>query len=186
MPTYSEWDENEVPVGYLITFRTYGTWLHGDERGSVDKHNNTYGTPRVRANDARENFERSLLKRPPVVLAADMRMAVEMAIREVCEHRDWILRAINVRTNHAHAVASTGERNESAVLNAFKAYSTRKMRVLGCWNSDRSPWADKGSQKVLWNTNSLWYACNYVENDQGPDLDDFDGWLQKQRENHLR
>ena len=27
------WDDNEFPLAYLITFRTYGTWLHGDERG---------------------------------------------------------------------------------------------------------------------------------------------------------
>ncbi|HMT07731.1 MAG TPA: hypothetical protein PKA82_06975 [Pyrinomonadaceae bacterium] len=25
----SDFDENEFPLGYLITFRTYGTWLHG-------------------------------------------------------------------------------------------------------------------------------------------------------------
>jgi len=25
---------------YLITFTTYGTWVHGDERGSVDREHN--------------------------------------------------------------------------------------------------------------------------------------------------
>ena len=24
------WDDNEYPLTYLITFRTYGTWLHGE------------------------------------------------------------------------------------------------------------------------------------------------------------
>jgi hypothetical protein len=24
------------PTAYFITFHTYGTWLHGDERGSTD------------------------------------------------------------------------------------------------------------------------------------------------------
>ena len=34
-----------VPLAYLITFRTYGTWLHGDARGSVDREHNVFGTP---------------------------------------------------------------------------------------------------------------------------------------------
>ncbi len=180
MATYREWEDNTIPYGYLITFRTYGTWLHGDERGSVDRLNNIYMTPRIKKIAARERYHRSLMKRPPVVLDSEMRMSVEMAIREVCDHKNWLLRAINVRTNHAHAVATTSDRNHSKVLNAFKAYSTRKMRERGCWVLDQSPWSDKGSQRVLWNANSLWYACNYVLNAQGPDLDDYDAWLSRQ------
>jgi hypothetical protein len=34
-----------VPLAYFITFHTYGTWIHGDDRGSVDRHHNLYGTP---------------------------------------------------------------------------------------------------------------------------------------------
>jgi hypothetical protein len=28
---YERWEENTFPLAYLLTFRTYGTWLHGDE-----------------------------------------------------------------------------------------------------------------------------------------------------------
>ncbi len=46
-----DWDENEGPLAYLITFRTYGTWLHGDDRKSVDRHGkNIYGTPKILPN----------------------------------------------------------------------------------------------------------------------------------------
>ena len=110
------------------------------------------------------------------------RKAVEIAIREVCKHRKWTLRAINVRTNHVHVVVSTSDRDSSKVLNAFKAYATRKMRELGCWNFDETPWVDKGSQRVLWNGVALASACEYVLYGQGSDLDDFDGWLQKKGE----
>jgi hypothetical protein len=24
------YEENEFPIAYLLTFRTFGTWLHGD------------------------------------------------------------------------------------------------------------------------------------------------------------
>jgi hypothetical protein len=29
---YIDFQDRSTPVGYLITFRCYGTWLHGDER----------------------------------------------------------------------------------------------------------------------------------------------------------
>lgn len=182
MPTYREWEDNDIPYGFLITFRSYGTWLHGDERGSVDRNHNTYGSPRIPENAGLKKLSRSTMKRPPVVLNRKMRKAVEIAIREVCQHRGWTLRAINVRTNHVHVVVSTSDRDHSKVLNAFKAYSTRKMRELGCWASDATPWVDKGSQRVLWNGYALAAACDYVVHGQGPDLDDFDGWLKKKGE----
>ena len=35
------WNDTEIPLAHLSTFRSYGTWLHGDKRGSVDRsHNN--------------------------------------------------------------------------------------------------------------------------------------------------
>ena len=46
-----DWDDNQFPLAYLITFRTFGTWLHGDDRGSMDRHGkNIYGTERIAPN----------------------------------------------------------------------------------------------------------------------------------------
>ncbi len=36
------WNDTDIPLAYLITFRSYGTWLHGDERGSVNRFRNQY------------------------------------------------------------------------------------------------------------------------------------------------
>jgi hypothetical protein len=30
------WNDRDIPLAYLTTFRCYGTWLHGDDRGSVE------------------------------------------------------------------------------------------------------------------------------------------------------
>ncbi len=59
-------------------------------------------------------------------------------------------------------------------MNAFKANATRQMRMDGCWNSDRSPWTEKGSKRRLWNEQSIERAVNYVLFGQGDDLPDFD------------
>jgi len=43
---YIDFQDRTSPLGYLITFPCYGTWLHGEERGSVDRRRyNRYGTP---------------------------------------------------------------------------------------------------------------------------------------------
>src|SRR5437764_184502 len=99
-----DFDDNEFPLAYLITLRTYGTWLHGDERGSMDRKHNVYGTPKISANHRLRKSDQGLLKHPPITLNAKQRQVVETAVREVCACRPYILRAINVRTNHVHTV----------------------------------------------------------------------------------
>jgi hypothetical protein len=39
------WNDTDIPLAHLITFRSYGTWLHGDKRGSVDRFHNQYKSP---------------------------------------------------------------------------------------------------------------------------------------------
>lgn len=126
------WNDTDIPLAYLITFRTCGTWLHGDLRGSVDRYNNVYGAPKVEHKPSRKDFEKSLLGREPVILNADRRRCVELALRETCEKRDWRMVAANVRTNHAHSVVATGALNADTTLNALKANATRIMRANGC------------------------------------------------------
>jgi hypothetical protein len=121
-------NEEHIPLAYLITFRCYATWMHGDERGSVDRARNQYGTPFIPQNDGWREYSTHLTKREPATLDAAQRAAVDLAIRETCEIRCWLLRAINVRSNHVHAVVSALVRPE-LILTALKANSTRQMRA---------------------------------------------------------
>jgi REP element-mobilizing transposase RayT len=163
--------QDEVfPLGYLITFRTYGTWLHGDERGSIDRFHNRFGTPRIPQNKQWKKYNRSLLSQPPLVkLSRRQRKAVEEAIRETCKIRKWGVWVTNIRTNHVHAVVSAACKPEK-ILSAFKANATRKLREEGCWNSSRSPWVEKGSKRYLWTEQDVINAVVYVEYDQGEPL----------------
>src|SRR5947209_567065 len=87
-----EFNESHIPLAYLITFRCYGTWLHGDERGAVDRDHNVYGTPFLPRRDKLEEEERRRLKPAPVELDVARRGIVDQAVREVCQHRNWALR----------------------------------------------------------------------------------------------
>jgi REP element-mobilizing transposase RayT len=149
-PTSREFNEEHVPLAYLITFRSYGTWLHGDKRGSMDRHYNRYGSPKIPRNDPWREYNRRSLTQPPTRLDRRRRSAVDAAIRETCEIRKWSLWALNVRSNHVHAVV-TANCDPDRVMTAFKANATRKMRDSGCWKSSGTPWVRRGSKKRLWN-----------------------------------
>jgi hypothetical protein len=44
---YIDFQDRSQQLGYLITIRSYGTWLHGDARGSMDRRNyNKFGGPK--------------------------------------------------------------------------------------------------------------------------------------------
>jgi REP element-mobilizing transposase RayT len=169
----SEFNESGIPLAYFISFRCYGTWLHGDERGSVDHSHNTYGTPMLMPDEKRRREMRSRMKRDPVELTATRRAAVEEAVRETCDKRKWVLKAINVRTNHVHCVVTAIGKPEP-VMNAFKANATRKMVDAGALQRGIKPWSRHGSTRYLWTEESVARASYYVINCQGDDLPNFD------------
>ncbi len=168
------WNDTDIPIAHLISFRCYGTWLHGDERGSINRLNNIYQSPYIEPNAGWKNQNAAKLKGEPVRLSAAQRKVVDTAVREVCEIKHWLLHAISIRTNHGHTVVSIGEASSSAALNTFKAYATRHLRSSGLWTLSHSPWSNKGSRRHIWNQESLHRAIDYVVNGQGGPLPDFD------------
>lgn len=155
---------------YFITFHTYGTWLHGHERGSVDDDHNELNTPLLAPSPSRLQRERDLSKHPPITLNAERRFVVERTIREVCEHRGWKLHAMNARTTHVHLVVSASQSPER-VLNDLKAYCTRRMREAAVLNGDQQPWSHHGSTRYLHSDHSFVRAIAYVLEEQGSQLE---------------
>ena len=167
------WNDTDTPLAYFISFRTYGTWLHGDKRGSIDRSHNRYRSPYIAQDERRQHCNEQRLKAQPLILNRRQRSSIKTAILETCDIRRWTLMAINIRTNHIHTVV-TAHKKPSIVLNAFKANATRQLREDGLWLEPFSPWADKGSKRNLWNEQSVARAIDYVLNGQGDDLPDFD------------
>ena len=167
------WNYTDTPLAYLISFRTYGTWLHGDDRGSTDRFRNQYRSPHINPNTKWQKYNQELLKVEPLRLGVRQRRTVAIAIRETCRIRKWELLALNVRTNHVHVVVTANQIPERA-LNAFKANATAQLRENELWPYSFTPWADKGSNRRLWNESSVARAIDYVFNGQGDELPDFD------------
>ena len=168
-----DWDDNEYPLAYLITFRTHGTWLHGDARGSVERHGrNVYGSERIGLDPMFSVKMDENLAVEPFLLDRLRRGCVERAIRSVCAIRNYGLSAINVRTNHAHIVASAGT-GPNIMMSAFKANATRELREAGLAEVGQKVWSRGGSTRYLWKEHHLERAIEYTINGQGDDLPDF-------------
>jgi REP element-mobilizing transposase RayT len=164
-----EFNTSGVPLAYLITIRSYGTWLHGDARGSIDRHNNSYGWPYAPRNHTLESHIKKTLAHEPILLDAKSREAIEMSITNTCTTLKWRLYAQNARTNHVHVVVSS-LRHPDKVLLSLKAYATHYLRERGLWTKDGTPWAEKGSKRFLWTEDDVRWAVDYVLNRQGDPL----------------
>jgi REP element-mobilizing transposase RayT len=173
---FDEFETNEFPLAYFITIRSYGTWLHGDERRSVDVHEgrNIYGAPRVRPN---LNFEERMEKemsQPPMALDPIQRKEVDAAIRELCTDRRYDLKALNVRTNHAHSVVSAQVKPER-IADAMKARATKRLRDKGLVAPGRKVWSRGRSRRRLWKPRHVEAAIRYTLYEQ--DQCSFDAWM---------
>ncbi len=154
------------PVAFLLTWTCYGTWLHGDERGSVDADHNAPGSAFLPPDDTRLLHEVRTASHRLVKLAPAAREIVEATIKTHCEIRSWTLQAANVRTNHVHVVVSCPVHPKEAMIQ-LKAWSTRKLRQAGLMEENAPVWTEGGSRPWLWNEESLRRAIDYVNDYQG-------------------
>ncbi len=164
---YPNWDDNTFPLAYLLTFRTYGTWLHGDERTSVKRDGwNRYGDPRYKPNPNLEKWMSEEMNGTPFILTDAMRVLVDRSNRELCERRGFGLRAQNVRTNHAHVVLSAAQKPER-IVDALKANATKNLRESGLVGVDQRIWSRGRSRRYLWKPRHVDAAIEYTLYGQG-------------------
>lgn len=158
------------PLAYFLTWTCYGTWLHGDPRGSVDDDHKLHGSPYLSTRRTRRRFEFNHLRQRPVLLDDAARRIVANVIAAHCWHRSWQLLAANVRTNHVHVVVGgCAEAPIERVLSELKAWATRRLRETGRVARATRVWTHHGSTKYLWDPRSVQDAVSYVANGQGED-----------------
>lgn len=170
---YIEFQDRSVPKAYFLSFRGYGTWLHGDERFSMDRKNfNRFGGDKIVGNSGLRQKEYSQLKNSPFIFNGEKRKIIDEVVREVCEYRKYHLIAINIRTNHVHCIISGGDKPES-IMTTLKSYITRRFRENLKISSETKICSRHGSTKYLWTDEHIEKAVDYVINGQGDDLPNF-------------
>ena len=149
------------PLAYLLTWRTYGTWLPGDARGSIHRRANHFGDRTASAHPGREKYARQELKHASVLLTEHQRLVVEGANQETAEHAGWTVIGQSARTNHVHVVISTLCEPERA-MNSLKSWATRRLREAGLLDGETKPWERHGSTRYLWTEHDVDRAVRYV------------------------
>jgi REP element-mobilizing transposase RayT len=161
-----------TPLAYLITFTCHGTWLHGDERGSVDREHHTPGTPVLPANSARQSHEQQLLSEPRYLLDQPRRLVTLHAICEVADRKNWMLHAVHVRSNHVHVVVTAAGPPER-VMNDIKTAASRRLNKAFASEQERCRWTRHGSTRYLWTQQAVAEKVHYVLHEQGEPMERF-------------
>ena len=155
MTRHSSFNADE-PLAYMLTWTTYGTWLPGDERGW-----NRRGKPEIQPPSALfVEMARSRMKEPAFHLLPAHRRIVEETIRNHCEIRGWRLHAINVRTNHVHAVLTAPGYHPATAREQLKSWCTRKLKHAGVRRN--RCWTEGGSCRWINQEDDLETAITYV------------------------
>ncbi len=144
---------------WLLTWTTYGTWLPGDQRGSVRGRNNVVGTPLMRPNPARERAARAAMAAEPTYLTAPQAEVLLTQFHETADHRGWELRAAAVMRNHVHVVLGVpGDPKPETLLRDLKSYGSRALGRKG----SRTWWTRSGSRRKLPDVAAIAAAVRYV------------------------
>ena len=154
------------PIGYLITFTTYGSWLHGSNKGSVDDEHCCWGRPFAEVNTGRQVFESQQMKNPVFLMDQSMRELALSTVIEICRKRNWELYAMHARSNHIHIVINSQEEAKK-MMGDIKAWLSRRLRGSFSDLGKRKLWTHHGSTKYLWNENALLKAIKYTIQGQG-------------------
>jgi REP element-mobilizing transposase RayT len=149
------------PLGYFITFTTYGSWLHGDRRGSILRGETTKFLPE---NPALRAYEESIQEHQAFVLDSEAQEIVKQTILETCRFREWLLYAAHIRSTHVHLVLKADARPERVLID-LKAYATRMLKKNG-YKQPRF-WTRHGSTRYLNTTSQLNKSIHYIISEQG-------------------
>jgi REP element-mobilizing transposase RayT len=152
------------PIAWFITWTTYGTWLHGDPRGSF--RDRTYLPPHPEI----EKANRSALTGDIVYLTDRQRAIVDAALVNECSAQGWHIHAGNVRTNHVHLVVSAARpgtfvRSRLKAL-AAKALSDNADLPMAGDNGRKRWWTEKGNINPIETEKALEETTVYVRDFQ--------------------
>jgi hypothetical protein len=156
-------------LAHLVTFRTYGTWVTGDGRGSLQHATGVRPPRNMPAIVGLAAAMEARMRQPAVVFGPDERGCVERAMIAECDFRGWTNHALAVRTNHVHVVISAAVA-PGRILVALKAHATLRLRERGLAAPDGKVWSRGGDVRVLSSPFALARATEYVAHGQGPAL----------------
>ena len=165
-----------MPLAYFITFSTYGTWLHGTDKGkgSVDRDHKECGGEFAAADPGRVDGVREAMTQPPYLLDAVRRTVVCDAIVALARVKGWRLLAVHVRSNHVHVVIAA-DREADRLMADLKARASRDLNRAGLDAADRKRWTRHGNTLHLFTPEQVGQKVVYTLDEQGTPMAVYDG-----------
>jgi REP element-mobilizing transposase RayT len=157
-----------MAIAFFSTWTTYATWLPGDQRCWFKRREG------LQAPNPLREFEASLrMTETAITLHHEQRHLVEKTVAHHCRIRNWLLHAVNCRSNHVHVVVTAPERSIEVPREQFKAWCTRKlMNAERLQSADGQPalrrkwWTERGWDKYVDDEESLVEVISYVRDGQ--------------------
>lgn len=163
---------------WLFTNTTYGTWLPGNERGSVTSvrdpradelvegsrlEHDQYGTPWEGYIPGILSSAASLLKCPPIFLTLSHAEILLAQFQETAKYRKRTLHAVSIMPNHWHMMLTVpGDPDPDRVLTDIKAYGSRALNREFGKPASNTWWTMRGSKRKLATDAALAGAINYT------------------------
>jgi REP element-mobilizing transposase RayT len=160
---------------WFFTWRTYGTWLPGED-GFVGPYrspdgrrvsDNAPGSPTAEPIPLLARYAVEQLTHPPVLLTNDQCETVERELLRSCGYRGWVPDALAVMPNHLHILFGVnGDPDHDGMLAELKAYCSRQLnkpvhRPRGWW------WADGGSTRLVTGEGGRGAVIDYIRKQPG-------------------
>ena len=152
---------------YFITLRTYGSWIHGNPKGSVTRQNNIFNTPRFSYCKKWQDTMQNAMQETRLALNKNQRETLLQSMVNTCHYNHWRLLAAHVRVDHAHLVLQSAFSKEET-MGKIKCYATKELKKNYPVLRDRTHfWSRHGSTKNIWIPEEIFYFLYYVVRDQG-------------------
>lgn len=141
-------------VGYMVTWRMYGTWLQGDGRGYT-KDGEHLGRDDVLFEANRNNLQGSAVR-----LTDDQKEPVEKSIGAEGRRAGEKIEAIAVCSDHVHVVVRHTGKNVGEFVGRSKAAGRGVLRGMGLCGK---VWARGYDKRFCFDEEALRQRIEYVE-----------------------
>lgn len=145
----------------MVTWRTFGSWLQGDERGYVKD------GQVLEPNPILKTINLSNVKQDIIELTPFQRNIVEIAIIQEAKRINQKIHAITVCSNHIHLLAEVSAETIEKAVHRYKYSATAALRKQGILQD--KIWSKGFDKRFCFSENEIQQRIQYIQkHNDGP------------------
>lgn len=140
-------------IGYMLTWRTYGTWLQGDERGYVKD------GKLLNQNETLEQINKINLKKQPIKFNSKQKEIVKDSIIQKAKRLNQKVFALTVLSNHIHLLV---EKKQESIETTAALYKTAARTALNKNGLEGKIWSKGYDKRYCFSYQELNNRIEYI------------------------